>query len=54
MNLTKFALIFLQRPDLPAKDSVKIIKLLMERTNKAVRFAMVVDYVKYYDYLEKT
>jgi hypothetical protein len=51
MSLTKLTLIFLQRPDLDWKDAVKLIKLLMLRTSKVVRYAMVVDYVKLYDYL---
>lgn len=25
----------------------------MTKTSKAVRFAMIIDYVKFYDYLEK-
>lgn len=54
MELTRLALVFLQRPDILNPESVRLIKLLMLRTSKVVRLAMVVDYVRYYDFLEKS
>lgn len=53
MELTKITLIFLQRPNIPNESCIKIIKLLMLRTSKVVRLAMVVDYVAFYEYLER-
>lgn len=50
MELTRLALIFLQRPDIDPKQSIKLLKLLMLRTSKIVRYAMVVDYVRLYEY----
>ena len=42
---------FLQRPLLKDSVVIDIIKMLMVRTSKPVRFALIIDYVKFYDYL---
>ena len=44
----------MQRPDIPDETIVEIIKLLMVKTSKMVRYSMIIDYVRFYDYLERT
>lgn len=51
MELTRIALIFLQRPDIIPEKAIKLLQLMMLKTAKPVRYAMVIDYVRYYDYL---
>jgi len=41
----------LQRADIIPKRVTKLLKLIMLKTAKAVRYAMVIDFVRYYDYL---
>lgn len=54
MELTKVVLIFLQMPNIKNEDCINIIKMLMLRTCKAVRLAMVIDYVTFYEFVEQT
>lgn len=52
-ELTKLSLIYLQFLSIEeSKDILNLIKHLMIKTSKAVRFALVVEYVELYEYFE--
>jgi hypothetical protein len=52
-TLTKIALVYIQflTPE-ESGEILNLIKHLMLRTSKAVRFALVIEYVELYEYLE--
>jgi hypothetical protein len=47
------ALIYLQSLSIDQSDEIiNMLKHLMVSTNKAVRFALIIEYVEFYEYLE--
>ena len=52
-EITKIALMFLERSMIEEADILSVIRKLMMKTDKAVRFALINEYVAFYGWVEK-